>query len=628
MVPVSHGAGPDLAAKMEYVTHDIGSRDTADRVAWTLGVNLPVDDAPTCEKLMLRTVRDAAALKAAAGVATNGRKLKKPFEHLSLSWDPDEPRPTRRQMVAAAHEALEARGYSGCQAFIACHMDRDHPHVHILVCRVDPQTGRTRKPAHLRKLQRWAENYEERHGGLRIPNRRERRLVREHNAREIEAAVKENRKPALRRMPAMEPKRTRGHDGRVIRQRPARDRREWVDLRSAQDRDTATPAAEKRAARSALNRRQTVRRHEDLRRRADRAKALADRASRPAPAPEREPARRPRPGPAALALEPRSVWQPKVPARPARPRPGPAALALEPRSVRQPKVPARPARPRPGPAALALEPRSVRQPKVPARPARPRTRLPAAPPPAAERQAAAERRERLQAAARLRRFLDAVVETERQDLDGAAAELVARQRRDLPWEDVRTELDARSGHARYYEECEGLPVGQVRIDLETAMVDRASAYAPRGRTRKRLVAAVRAVVDDIQAFVDGVINSIIDTVLPGRGTVHVEGGSPPAGHPGPTPPEDRALLPDRVRDPAPTAPAQEGARADVLAETAQERAAGGDESGGTTRKTDLPEDPYREKKTHVRGADKGPGGTDRNLPPATRDRRRGSGLEH
>ena len=33
---------------------------------------------------MLRTVRDAAALKAAAGVATNGRKLKKPFVHLSL----------------------------------------------------------------------------------------------------------------------------------------------------------------------------------------------------------------------------------------------------------------------------------------------------------------------------------------------------------------------------------------------------------------------------------------------------------------------------------------------------------------------------------------------------------------
>ena len=256
-MPVIHGAGAGVTGLMLYVTHDVGSRDTAARVAWTASVNLPVDDAPSCGKLMRRTVNDAADLKAAAGVATTGRKLKKPFEHMSISWAPDE-RPTKDEMKAAALEAIEARGYSGCQAFIACHKDRDHRHVHIVTCRVDPKTGLTRKPTHARKLQRWAEDYEQRTGGLRIPNRRERRLVREHNAQEIRAAVKEERRPALRRMPPIEVKRSRGPTGHAIRTRTAAERREWSALLSEQEcGDTAATPAQARTGRVTLARRQT-----------------------------------------------------------------------------------------------------------------------------------------------------------------------------------------------------------------------------------------------------------------------------------------------------------------------------------------------------------------------------------
>ena len=291
MVPVIHGAGAGVAGLMLYVTHDVGSRDTADRVAWTASVNLPVDDGPSCGKLMRRTVNDAADLKAAAGVATNGRKLKKPFEHMSISWAPDE-HPTKDAMKAAALEAIEARGYSGCQAFIACHNDRDHPHVHIVTCRVDPKTGRTRKPTHARKLQRWAEDYEQRTGALRIPNRRDRRLVREHNAQEIRAAVKEERRPALRRMPAMEPKRSRGPTGHAIRKRTADERREWSAILTEQDRgDTAATLAQARAGRVALNRRQTEDRIEAGHQRAERSERLATAAAvspmQPGPVPER-----------------------------------------------------------------------------------------------------------------------------------------------------------------------------------------------------------------------------------------------------------------------------------------------------------------------------------------------------
>ena len=392
MAPVIHGAGAGLAGLMLYVTHDVGSKDTADRVAWTAAVNLPVDEAESCRKLMQRTVNDAADLKAAAGMATTGRKLRKPFEHLSLSWSPGE-HPTKREMMAAALEALHARGYSGCQAFIACHTDCDHPHVHIVVCRVDPQTGRTRKPTHARKLQRWAEDYEERTGGIRIPNRRERRLVREHNAEEIRAAMREERQPALRRMPPLEPKRVREPNGKAIRRRTAGERQQW-SARLADQETAATPAHVRaaRAERVNLNRDQA-----DARIQTRKAAAVAKRAAVNTPPsvkptrPPRAPAR-PIPGPpVAIAPSFRPAREPTRPPRaPARPIPGPpVAIAPSFRPAREPTRPPRaPARPIPGPpVAIAPSFRPAREPTRlvvrPTREPKPATARPSAPPRAA-----------------------------------------------------------------------------------------------------------------------------------------------------------------------------------------------------------------------------------------------------
>ena len=180
MAAVIHGAG--LAGLMLYVTHDVGSRDTADRVAWTEAVNLPVDDAPSCAKLMRRTVTDAGALKAAAGVATNGRKLRKPFEHMSI-------------VVARRAPTDEARDEG--------RRPRGHPRSRLLrlpgVHRL-PQRPRSPARSH-RDLPRRPEDRPDpeadpragsssagprttRSGpaGSGSRNRRERRLVREHNA--------------------------------------------------------------------------------------------------------------------------------------------------------------------------------------------------------------------------------------------------------------------------------------------------------------------------------------------------------------------------------------------------------------------------------------------------------------
>ena len=83
MVPTIYKPGPDVAELLAYITHDAKDRETADRVEWTEAVNIPVDDGPTCGRIMARNVRDADALKAANGISTRGRKLKKPYEHIT-----------------------------------------------------------------------------------------------------------------------------------------------------------------------------------------------------------------------------------------------------------------------------------------------------------------------------------------------------------------------------------------------------------------------------------------------------------------------------------------------------------------------------------------------------------------
>ena len=456
---------------MLYVTRDVG-KDTADRVAWTEGVNLPVDDGPTCGKLMRRTVNDAAALKAAAGVATTGRKLRKQFEHLTLSWSPDE-RPTRREMRAAALEALEARGYRGCQAFIACHTDRDHPHVHIVICRVDPKTGRARKPTHARKLQRWAEAYEERTGGIRIPNRRDRRLVREHNAREIRAAVKENRTPALRRMPAMETKRSRDPRGRAIRHRTPPERREWYAVLTERDRDSAPPA-QGRAKRVEIARRQVAARLAAGTRRAAGFEQLAAAAD----VPPLHPPERPRDDLAHAPIE---------------------AQAPEPPTLHPPE------RPRDDLAHAPIVETHVPEPPVIAVPDR---HVPPAPRPEDEQIAAVEAARREKAERLQRQFYEAGEHAHADTYETAAK--IAKRQPGLPWRDVEAKLLGwRKTDPRYAQTIDighdiALDVGALRADLEDDILEHAKERSPR-----RVPPA-----KSIQHAADLLVTRTLDQVLP------------------------------------------------------------------------------------------------------------------
>ena len=165
MVPTIYKPGPDVAELLAYITHDGKDRETADRVEWTAGVNLPVDDGPTCGRIMAGNVSDADALKAGAGISTRGRKLKKPYEHITLSWSPEEPRPTREQMMDATHEALahysRPSGHDPAQEWVSdiglrrsrgLSTDRGG----MTDARVGQRRPRPAERAHLPRIDRWS----------------------------------------------------------------------------------------------------------------------------------------------------------------------------------------------------------------------------------------------------------------------------------------------------------------------------------------------------------------------------------------------------------------------------------------------------------------------------------------
>ena len=86
--------------------------------------------------------------------------------------------------------ALDALGLDDRhRGIVVAHADTDSPHVHVLVSRVCPETGRAvkvTKPA-VRRLQHWAVDYERRTGGVVIENRVRRQQARAAFTAEVAA---------------------------------------------------------------------------------------------------------------------------------------------------------------------------------------------------------------------------------------------------------------------------------------------------------------------------------------------------------------------------------------------------------------------------------------------------------
>ena len=176
MVPKITSAGRSFKGAARYYLHDKGA-STSDRVAFVETRNLDTDDPSRAVARMIDTATHANHLKVAAGIK-GGRPLQKPVYTFSLAWHPDET-PTREQQIEAAQEALNALGMADREALIVAHKDTGHPHVHVMVNRVCPTTGRAASNSDDRlKLSRWAEDHDRRHGRDHCPERRRNNAAR------------------------------------------------------------------------------------------------------------------------------------------------------------------------------------------------------------------------------------------------------------------------------------------------------------------------------------------------------------------------------------------------------------------------------------------------------------------
>ena len=171
MVVKIAGLGRSFGGLAAYCLHDRREPgepqpESAERVEWTETRNLPTSRGDRAAAMMAATAEAAPDLKRLAGQSAAGRKLENPVCHYSLSWAKDEA-PGRQEMSQAVGESLKALGLEQHQALIVAHGD-GHPHVHVIVNRVDPETG---KAAPLRRsklrLSKWAQEYEERQGRVR-----------------------------------------------------------------------------------------------------------------------------------------------------------------------------------------------------------------------------------------------------------------------------------------------------------------------------------------------------------------------------------------------------------------------------------------------------------------------------
>ncbi len=189
MVPRTSRAGRGFKGAWAYYAHDKRTPEqkaqgqevrTRERVGFVHTENLGgIEDDRAAIGLMIDTARQSF-------------RCEKPVYAFSLSWHPEEtPRP--QQMIFAGRNALKVLGMQEHQAVMVSHTDTAHPHVHVIVNRVHPETGKAISLyKDQEKLQAWALEYEREQGKVYCP-------ARAFNALARQAAKEQDGRAAPRR---------------------------------------------------------------------------------------------------------------------------------------------------------------------------------------------------------------------------------------------------------------------------------------------------------------------------------------------------------------------------------------------------------------------------------------------
>ena len=137
----STSSSASFGALGSYLGSGKGDVPAEERVAWveSRGVVRDVDGAANAE-------RAARVMEATAGRTP---QCTEPCYHVSISFDkrdlpggPTDPA-SKEAMLGVAQDTLRDLGLDQHQVVVVAHGDRDHPHMHLMVNRVHPETGKT-----------------------------------------------------------------------------------------------------------------------------------------------------------------------------------------------------------------------------------------------------------------------------------------------------------------------------------------------------------------------------------------------------------------------------------------------------------------------------------------------------
>lgn len=146
----------DFQALARYLIHGNDRPTHPDRVAWVFGHNLPTDDPLIAAKLM-------------AATAELSKRTRNACYHASINWHPDE-QPAPEIMQEIARRTLALAGLADHQALVMGHGDKPHRHLHLMINRVHPDTGRAWSTSHdYRRFDRIMKQLSDEYGFRYVP---------------------------------------------------------------------------------------------------------------------------------------------------------------------------------------------------------------------------------------------------------------------------------------------------------------------------------------------------------------------------------------------------------------------------------------------------------------------------
>ena len=124
----------DFHALARYLINGREQPPNPNRVAWIMAHNLGTEDPELAANLMTAT-------------AELSKRCKNACYHAMIAWRTEE-QPGPGIMQEIAKKTLELAGLGEHQALIVGHGDKEHPHLHMMINRVHPDTGRAWSTSH------------------------------------------------------------------------------------------------------------------------------------------------------------------------------------------------------------------------------------------------------------------------------------------------------------------------------------------------------------------------------------------------------------------------------------------------------------------------------------------------